>query len=95
MIAPLLGTFESGTASTLVELHPPPDSEPEAIDEALDLKKYMHSVQSAPDLELSDIMLTPEDATHLRDEFTYEAINILGKYGGGYFQRFRSCSTLR
>ncbi|QRV94684.1 hypothetical protein RhiJN_22702 [Ceratobasidium sp. AG-Ba] len=90
------GSFESGTASTIVELHPPPGCGPEAIDEALDLDKYLESVENAPDLEMSDVMPTPKDEEHLRNEFVYETINILVEHVGESFKRFKKPNeTLR
>ncbi|KAG9081479.1 hypothetical protein FS749_007629 [Ceratobasidium sp. UAMH 11750] len=83
------GSFESGTAATVVELHPPPDCGPEAIDEALDLDKYLSAVENAPDLKFSDVMPTPEDEQNLRDEFVYETINILVEHAGELFKRFK------
>ncbi|QRV84918.1 hypothetical protein RhiJN_12934 [Ceratobasidium sp. AG-Ba] len=90
------GSFESGTASTVVELHPPPGCGPEIIDEALDLDKYLESVENAPDLELSDIIPTLEDEQNLRNEFVYETINIVVEHAGEVFKRFKKPNeTLR
>ncbi|KAH7333533.1 hypothetical protein B0J17DRAFT_721418 [Rhizoctonia solani] len=82
------GSFESGTAATLVEYEPPNGKGPEAIDEALDLGKYLETVQNAPDIKLDDLILTSDDEEHLRGEFTYEAIKILTDYAGSNFKRF-------
>ncbi|KAG9079287.1 hypothetical protein FS749_008636 [Ceratobasidium sp. UAMH 11750] len=83
------GSFESGTAATVVELHPPPDCGPEAIDKALDLDKYLSAVENAPDLKFSDVMPTPEDEQNLRNDFVYETINILVEHAGELFKRFK------
>ncbi|KAG8775483.1 hypothetical protein FRC12_001450 [Ceratobasidium sp. 428] len=83
------GSFESGTAATIVELHPPPGCEPEAIDEALDLDKYLSAVENAPDLETADVVPTPEDEEHLRNEFVYETINMLVEHAGELFKQFK------
>ncbi|KAG8698973.1 hypothetical protein FRC08_005593 [Ceratobasidium sp. 394] len=88
------GSFESGTASTLVELHPPPGCEPEAIDEALDLDKYLDSIQNAPDLKLTDVMITTDDEKRLRDEFTFQTINVLVEHGGERFKRYKNRNNL-
>ncbi|KAG9086932.1 hypothetical protein FS749_003277 [Ceratobasidium sp. UAMH 11750] len=88
------GSFESGTASTLVELHPPPGCEPEAIDEALDLDKYLNSIQNAPDLKLADVMITPEDEKQLRDEFAFQTINVLVEHGGERFKQYKKHNNL-
>ncbi|KAG8793251.1 hypothetical protein FRC12_003388 [Ceratobasidium sp. 428] len=61
----LVSSFESGTAATIVELHPPPDYEPEAINEALDIDKYLSAVENAPNLETVDVVPTPKDEEHL------------------------------
>ncbi|KAG9095979.1 hypothetical protein FRC06_009196, partial [Ceratobasidium sp. 370] len=90
------GSFESGTASTVVELHPPPDCGPEMIEEAVDLDKYLESVENAPDLELLDIIPTLEDEQNLRNEFIYETINIVIEHAGEVFKRFKKPNeTLR
>ncbi|EUC54316.1 hypothetical protein RSOL_037700 [Rhizoctonia solani AG-3 Rhs1AP] len=88
------GSFDNGTASSLVELEPPPGCEPEAIDEALDLDKYLSAVNSAPDLQLSDVEITAEDRKSLRREFAFEAINILVEYGGVRFKQYKTMNQL-
>ncbi|CUA69710.1 Gamma-tubulin complex component 4 [Rhizoctonia solani] len=88
------GTFESGTAATLVEFEPPDGKGPEAIDEALDLGKYLEAVENAADIKLDDLILTSDDEERLRKEFTYEAIKVLTEYAGSNFKRFKK-SNLR
>ncbi|KAF8595258.1 hypothetical protein BDV93DRAFT_564577 [Ceratobasidium sp. AG-I] len=83
------GSFESGTAATIVELHPPPGYGTEAIDEALDLEKYLSAVEKAPDLAISDIIPTEEDVRNLRNEFTFETINVLTEHAGELFKQFK------
>ncbi|KAG8696143.1 hypothetical protein FRC08_007334 [Ceratobasidium sp. 394] len=83
------GSFASGTAATVVELHPPPGCGPKAIDEALDLDIYVSSVENAADLTIDDVMPTKEDQQNLRNEFIFETINILVKHAGELFKPFK------
>jgi hypothetical protein len=78
----------------LIELNPPPEHGPEAIDEALDLQKYLAAIESAPDLSLSDIEITSDNIKSLRDEFAFEAINVLTEYGGEHFKRYKKCEYI-
>ncbi|EUC67562.1 hypothetical protein RSOL_533240, partial [Rhizoctonia solani AG-3 Rhs1AP] len=87
------GSFESGTAATIVEFGPPDGKGVEAIDEALDLEKYLEAVQNAPDIKLEDLILTPDDEEHLRKEFMFEAIKILSEQAGSNFKRFKKCKS--
>ncbi|KAG8740874.1 hypothetical protein FRC12_015852 [Ceratobasidium sp. 428] len=84
------GSFASGTAATLIELHPPPGCGPEAIDEALDLDKYLSSVEKAADLKIDDVTPTEEDMKNLRNEFVFETINVLVEHAGELFKPFKN-----
>ncbi|KAG8684121.1 hypothetical protein FRC09_015614, partial [Ceratobasidium sp. 395] len=84
------GSFASGTAATLIELHPPPGCGPEAIDEALDLDKYLSSVEKAADLKIDDVAPTEEDMKNLRNEFVFETINVLVEHAGKLFKPFKN-----
>ncbi|KAG8692629.1 hypothetical protein FRC11_003472, partial [Ceratobasidium sp. 423] len=84
-------SFESGTAATLVEFEAPDGKGPEAIDEALDLGKYLETVQNAPDIKLDHLILTLDDEEQPWKEFTFEAIKILTEYAGSNFKQFKKC----
>ncbi|QRW05895.1 hypothetical protein RhiLY_04894 [Ceratobasidium sp. AG-Ba] len=83
------GSFESGTAATVIELHPPPGSGIDDIDNALDLDQYLASVKNAADLKIEDIMPTSEDEKALRNEFVSETINVLTDHAGDVFKEFK------
>lgn len=88
------GSFESGTAATIVELQPPIGHGPEAIDIALDLDTYLTTLSSAPDLTISDLWLTAEDQAMIWEEFTFQAISILLDYGGESFKQYKKCKGI-
>ena len=87
----LTAKFESGTAATIVELAPAPGTTEEDIDAALDINPYLQAQRDAPDLQLSDVMLTPDDESNLRKQFVWEAMKVLVEHGAGGqgFKRYK------